>query len=97
MGVTLEAELTLRSILAVSRAAAQRHGIIRKSMQVFHDRSLLLRYFWYFVLPVLEYYSAADSHLNYWTLDRVVKLLVFQLAVFWTSTLLIDDLWQCNA
>ena len=49
---------------------------MRKSWQVFHDRSLLLRSFWRFVLPVLEYCSAvwclaADSHLK--LLDRVVR------------------------
>ena len=49
---------------------------MRKSWQVFHDRSLLLRSFWSFVLPVLEYCSAvwcsaADSHLK--LLDRVVR------------------------
>ena len=47
-----------------------------KSWQIFHDRSLLVRYFWSFVLPVLEYCSAgwcstADSHLK--LLDRVVR------------------------
>ena len=49
---------------------------MRKSCQIFHDRSLLVRYFWSFVLPVLEYCSvvwcsAADSHLK--LLDRVVS------------------------
>ena len=49
---------------------------MRKSWQVFHDRSLLLRYFWSFVLPVFKYCSAvwcsaADSHLK--PLDRVVR------------------------
>ena len=49
---------------------------MRKSWQVFHDRSLLVRSFWSFVLPVLEYCSAvwcsaADSHLK--LLDRVVR------------------------
>ena len=43
---------------SVSSAAAQRLGIMRKSCQVFHDRSLHLRSFWSFVLPVLEYCSA---------------------------------------
>ena len=38
-----------------SRAAAQRLGIMKHSWQVFHDRSLLLK----FVLPVLEYCSSA--------------------------------------
>ena len=49
---------------------------MRKSWQVFHDRWLLVRSFWSFVLPVLEYCSAAwcsaaDSHLK--LLDRVVR------------------------
>ena len=47
-----------------------------KSWQVFHDRSLILRSFWSFVLPVFEYCSvvwcaAADSHLK--LLDRVAR------------------------
>ena len=55
-------------------------GIMRKSWQVFHDRSLLLISFWSFVLPVLEYCSAvwcsaADSHLK--LLDRVVRIAGF--------------------
>ena len=49
---------------------------MRKSWQVFHDRSLLLRSFCSFVLPVLEYCSAvwcsaADSHLK--LLDRDLR------------------------
>ena len=60
---------------SVSRAASQRLGILRKSWQVFHDRSLLGRCFLGFVLPVLQYCSAvwclaADTHLK--LLDRAV-------------------------
>ena len=49
---------------------------MRNSWQVFHDRSILLRSFWSFVLPVLEYCSAvrcsaADSHLK--LPDKVVR------------------------
>ena len=49
---------------------------MRKSWRVFHDRLLLGRYFWGFVLPVLEYCSAvwcsaADTHHK--LLDRVVS------------------------
>ena len=59
LGVTFDAKMTLEKHLrCVSRVAAQRLGIMRMSWQVFHDRSLLLRYFWSFVLPVLEYCSA---------------------------------------
>ena len=65
-----------KHLRSVSSAAAQRLGIMRKSWQVFHYRSLLLRSFWSFILPILEYCSAvwcsaADSHLN--LLDRVVR------------------------
>ena len=65
-----------KHLRSVSNAAAQRLGIMRKSWQVFHDRSLLLRSCWSFVLPVLEYCSAvwcsaADSHLK--LLARVAR------------------------
>ena len=58
---------------------------MRKFWQAFHDRLLLLRSFWSFVLPVLEYCSsvwcsAADSHLK--PLDRVVMSAGFLLVVF---------------
>ena len=66
-------EKLLRS---VSRAGSQRLGILRKSWQVFHDRSLLGRCFRGFVLPVLLYCSAvwcfaANTHRR--LLDRVVS------------------------
>ena len=44
--------------MQVSRAASQRLGILRKSWLVFHDKLLIGRCFWGFVLPVLEYCSA---------------------------------------
>ena len=75
--VTFDAKMTFEKHLrSVSSAAAQRLGIMRKSWQVFHDRSLLLRSFLSFALTVLEYCSAvcclaADSHLK--LLDRVVR------------------------
>ena len=77
LGVTFDAKMTFEKHLrSVSSAAAQRLSIMRKSWHVFHDRSLLLRSFCSFVLPVLEYYSAvwcsaADSHLK--LLDKVVR------------------------
>ena len=77
LGVTFDAKMTFEKRLrSVSSAAAQKLGIMRKSRQVFRDRSLLLRSFWSFVMPVLEYCSAvwcstADSHLK--LLDRVVS------------------------
>ena len=58
LGVTFDAKMTFEKHL---RAAAQRLGIMRKSWQVFHDRSLLVRSFWNFVLPVSEYCSAAHT------------------------------------
>ena len=59
LGVTFDAMMTFeKHIHSISNAAVQRLGIMRKSWQVFQDRSLLLRYFWSFVLPVLEYCSA---------------------------------------
>ena len=59
MGVTFDGKMTFEKHLrSVFNAAAQRLGIMRKSWQVFHDRSLFLRSFWSCVLRVLEYCSA---------------------------------------
>ena len=75
-GVTFDVQMTFEKHLrSVSSAADQRLGIIRKSWQVFHDRSLLVRSFWSFILPVLElcsavWCSAADKRLK--LPDRVV-------------------------
>ena len=75
--MTFDARVTFeRHLRSVSCAAAQSLGIMRKSWQVFQDRSFLLRSFRSFVLPVLKYcsamwYSAADSPLK--LLDRIVK------------------------
>ena len=77
LGVTFDSKLTLdKHLHLVSRAASQRLGILRKSWPVFHDRSLLGRCFFCFVLPVLEYCSAvwclaADTRLK--LLDRAVS------------------------
>ena len=76
LGVTFDAKMTLEKHLrSVSRDAAQGHGIMRKSWQVFHDRSLFLICFWSFVLQVFEYWSAADLHLK--LVHRVVRSAVF--------------------
>ena len=77
LGVTFDSKLTFEKHLrSVSRAASQRLGILRMSWWVFHDKLLIRRCFWGFVLPVLEYCSAvwcsaADTHLK--LLDRVVS------------------------
>ena len=81
LGVIFDSKMTFEKHLrCVSRADSQRLGILMKSWQVFHDRSLLVRCFRCFVLPVLEYCSAvwcsaADTHLR--LLDRVVGGAVF--------------------
>ena len=77
LGVTFDSKLTFEKHLrSVSRAASQRFDILRKSWRVFHDRLLIGRCFWGFVLLVLEYCSAvwcsaADTNLK--LLDRVVS------------------------
>ena len=56
LGVTFNAKMTFeRHLRSVSSAAAQRLGIMRKSWQVFgiSCRSLLLKFFWSFVLLAL--------------------------------------------
>ena len=70
LGVIFDSKMTLEKHLrSVSRAASQRLAILRNSWRLFHDRSLLGRYFRGFVMPVLEYcsavwWSAADTHLK---------------------------------
>ena len=73
LGVTFDAMMTLEKHLpSVSSAVAQRLVVTRKSHQVFHNRSLLLRSFWSFVLPVLSIAQQCGAQLpthtlNYWT------------------------------
>ena len=70
LGVTFDSKMTFEKHLhSVSRAASQRLGILRKSLQVFHDRLLLGRCFLGFVLLALEncsavWCSAADIYLR---------------------------------
>ena len=77
LGVTFNSTMTFeKHLCSVSRAASQRLGILRKSLQVFHDRWLLGRCIRCFVLPILEYCcavwcSAANTHLK--LPDRVVS------------------------
>ena len=57
-------------------SASMRVGILRKTMSVFRDVTVVAKCFWAFILPVLEYcspvwMSAATSHLS--LLDRVVS------------------------
>ena len=55
LGVTFESNLTFEKHLpSVSRAASQRIGLLRKSLQLFHDIMLLWRCFWGFVLSIFE-------------------------------------------
>ena len=81
LGVTFDSKMTFeKHLCSVSRAASQRLGILRKSWRVFHDRALLGRCYWGFVLPVLEYCSAvwcsaADTHLK--LLNRAVSGALF--------------------
>ena len=59
LGLTFNSKLTFEKHLRlVSRAASQRLGILRKSWRAFHDKLLIGRCFWGFVLSVLEYCSA---------------------------------------
>ena len=71
--VMFDVKMTFEKHLrSVSSAAAQRLGIMRNSWQVFHDRSLLVRSFWSFVLPVWSIAQQCGAQLpthtlNYWT------------------------------
>ena len=73
LGMTFYSKMTFeKNLRSVSRATSQLLGILRKSWQVFHDRSLLGRCFRCFVLRVLEYCTLFGALLPihtiyYWT------------------------------
>ena len=70
--VTFDSKMTFEKHLrSVSIAASQRLGILRKSWQVLHDRSLLRRCFRGFVYCSAVWCSAADTHLK--LLERAVS------------------------
>ena len=59
LGVLFDSKMTSENRLrSVSRTASQRLCISRMPFWIFHERSLLGRWFLWFVLPVLEYCSA---------------------------------------
>ena len=97
-GVTFDSKMTFeKNLHSVSRAAFQILGNLRKSWQVFHDRSLLGRCFRGFVLPVLDYCSAvwcsaADTHLK--LLDRAVSGARFLTGGVFGCDIFIIDPWQ---
>ena len=89
LGVTINSKMTFEKHLrSVSKAASQRHGIPRKSRQVFHDRNLFAHSG--FCIARFEelwsavWCSAADTHLE--LLDRVVICASF----------LTDGVFECD-
>ena len=76
LGVILDSKLSFeKQVRAIAASASMRVGILRKTMSVFRDVTVVAKCFWAFILPVLEYcspvwMSAATSHLS--LLDRVV-------------------------
>ena len=79
VGVTFDSKMTFeKHFRSVSRAASQRLGILRKSWRVFHDRSLLGRFFrgllsrqlWSTVLQSGAWLPIQSF--NYWTVQSVV-------------------------
>ena len=77
LGVTFDSKMTSEKHLrSVSRAASQGLVMLRRSLRMLDDRSLLGRCFRGFVLPVLEYCSAvwcSAAHRQLKLLDRAVS------------------------
>ena len=77
LGVILDSKLSFeKQVRAIAASASMKVGILRKTMSVFRDVTVVAKCFWAFILPVLEYcssvwMSAATSHLS--LLDRVVS------------------------
>ena len=75
LGVIIDSKLSFeKQVRAIT--ASMRVGILRKTMSVFRDVTVVAKCFWAFILPVLEYcspvwMSAAASHLS--LLDPVVS------------------------
>ena len=80
LGVVLDTKQSFEGhIRSVAGFASSKLGIMRKALCLFGDPILVLRCFWSFLLPVLEYcspvcMSATASHLC--LLDRVVSMAV---------------------
>ena len=78
LGVTFDSKMTFEKYLhTVSGSASQRLGILRKSWQVFHDRLLLHRCFFFcpFWSTVLQCGARLPIHtLNYWIVNSVVSV-----------------------
>ena len=71
LGVILDSKLTFeKQVRAIAASALRRVGILRMTMSVFRDVTVVnAKYFWAFILPVLEYcspvsMSAATSYLS---------------------------------
>ena len=90
LGVTFDYNMTSEKHLrSVVRAASQRLVILRKSWRVFHDRLLLGRCIWDFVLSVLEYCSAVWCS----AVDTPLKLLDQAVSI---ARFLIGGVFECN-
>ena len=69
LGVILDSKLSFeKQVRAIAASASMRVGILRKTMSVFRDVTVVTKCFWAFILPVLD---AATSHLS--LLDSVVS------------------------
>ena len=74
LGVNFDSKFTFEQHLrAMSKSVSQKLGLLRKSLKIFGDQSILMKCFNSFILPCFEYCSpvwssAADSHLK--LLDR---------------------------
>ena len=56
LGVILDSKLTFeKQVRAIAASASIRAGILKKTMSVFRDVAVVAKYFWAFILNVLEY------------------------------------------
>ena len=81
LGVTLDSKFTFeKHVRNVSSSIAQKIGLLRKSLKIFGDQSILKKCFNTFILPCFEYCSpvwasAADSYLK--LLDKNLNSIKF--------------------
>ena len=93
LGVILDSKLKFeKQVRAIAASASKRVGILWKTMSAFQDLAVATKYFWAFVLPVLEYCSPV------WMFAAISHMLLLDRVVGWVSQLsggsVSCDLWH---
>ena len=76
LGIIPDSKLAFeKQVRAIAASASRRVGILRKTMSIFRDLAVLAKYFWAFILSVLEYCSSVLCRLPLLTYCCLIGLL----------------------